>query len=63
MNRTSTQKKISTTLKTKKTEEIDNVNDFSGEPGKDVINNILNYSKSLVVKKSKMIEHLEMVLN
>ena len=33
------------------------------EPGKHIINNILNYSKALSVTQSKSLEHIEVVLN
>jgi len=33
------------------------------EPRKTTINNILNYSKALSIRKSSTIDHIEMVLN
>ena len=60
MNKTFTQKKFSTT--SDQSEEIDNKN-APIEPGKQVINNILNFSKALIIMKSKSIEPIEMVLN
>ncbi len=36
---------------------------FNFEPSKNSINNILNYSKALSVKKSTLLNHLEIVLN
>jgi len=32
-------------------------------PKQETINNILNYSKALSIRKSKCVEHIEMVLN
>jgi hypothetical protein len=32
-------------------------------PKKQTINNILNYSKALSIKKSKHVEYIEMILN
>ena len=43
--------------------EIDNNKEFPYEPGDNVINNILNYSKTLSIRKSKNMEHIEIVLN
>ena len=63
MNKTSTLKKIIEPVNTKMNEEIDNKKEFPFEPGKNVINNILNYSKALSIRKSKCIEHIEIVLN
>ncbi len=62
MNKTST-KKIIGSINTKKNEELDNTNEFPFEPGNNVINNILNYSKALSIRKSKSMEHFEVVLN
>jgi hypothetical protein len=62
MNKTSTTKKIITSP-TKMNEELDNTNEFPYEPGNNVINNILSYSKALSIRKSKNLEHFEMVLN
>jgi hypothetical protein len=62
MSKTSTTKKIITSPN-KMNEEKDNINEFPYEPGNNVINNILNYSKALSIRKSKNIEHFEMVLN
>lgn len=59
MNKTSTKKIIfSTTNASKET-----ANDCAFEPSDAVINNILNYSKALSVRKSKQIDFFEMVLN
>lgn len=62
MNRTST-KKVIGSVNTKKNEVIDNINEFPFEPGNHIVNNILNYSKALSIRKSKSVEHFEMVLN
>jgi hypothetical protein len=62
MSKTSTTKKIITSP-TNMNEELDNTKEFPYEPGNNVINNILNYSKALSIRKSKNIEHFEMVLN
>jgi hypothetical protein len=62
MNKTSTSKK-NVGLISKMKEEIDNRNEFPFEPGENIINNILNYSKALSIRKSKSMEHFEMVLN
>lgn len=55
---------------TKKTIENLNVNEemnvnseFPNEPGNNVINNILNFSKALSVKKLKSESYVELVLN
>jgi len=56
-------KKIIAPVTTKTKEEIDNASELSCEPGNDVINNILNYSKALSIRKSKNVEYFEMVLN
>jgi hypothetical protein len=63
MSSTSTPKKMSTTINQKMNEEFDNKNEFPFEPGNNVINNILNFSKALSVKKSKSVNFIEMVLN
>jgi hypothetical protein len=56
-------KQITEPLKTKMNEENDNSNQYPYEPGDSVINNILNYSKALSIRKSKNVEHIELVLN
>ncbi|HEX8517130.1 MAG TPA: hypothetical protein VF868_13115 [Bacteroidia bacterium] len=61
MSKTST-KKIITSPKNMN-ETVDNMNEFPYEPGANVINNILNYSKALSIRKSKNLTHFEMVLN
>jgi hypothetical protein len=60
MDRTFTQKKIGTELNTTKN---DKQNDFSHQPGNDVVSVILNYSKSLIVKQSTMVNQVELLLN
>jgi hypothetical protein len=60
MNKTST-KKSTDSLNTKTIENREN--DFPFEPGDDIVNNILNYSKALSVRKSKNVKHIEVVLN
>lgn len=61
MSKTSTKQKSE--LKNKMNEEIDNEKNYMDEPGKNIINNILNYSKALSIRKSKSIENIELVLN
>jgi len=61
MNKTST-KKIPTSPK-QMNADADNKNEFPYEPGNNVINNILNYSKALSIRKSKNGENFELVLN
>ena len=56
-------KKISIPVNTKIKEAIDDTKEFPCEPGNNVINNILNYSKALSIRKSKNLEYFEMVLN
>ena len=62
MDKTSTKKNI-TSPKTKMNDTIDNTKEFQNEPGNNVINNILNYSKALSIRKSKSVKYFEMVLN
>lgn len=62
MNKTST-KKNSVLKLTEMNDKSDDSNEFPYEPGNSVINNILNYSKSLSIRKTKNGEHFEMVLN
>lgn len=59
MNQTSTKKIIFSTTNVNK--EV--ANEYACEPSDVVINNILNYSKALSVRKSKQIDFFEMVLN
>ena len=63
MNKTSTTKKITDPISTKMNEQTDNKKEFPFEPGKNVIANILNYSKALSIRRSKSMKHFEMVLN
>lgn len=63
MNKTSTSKKINEPINTKMNEQLDNKKEFPFEPGKNVINNILNYSKALSIRRSKSMKNFEMVLN
>ena len=60
MNKTSTQKKFSTEFNTNETKSFETGNEM---PAESVINNILNYLKALSIKKSKNLEHFEIVLN
>lgn len=62
MSKTST-KKIIEPITSEMNEKIDSKKEFPYEPGNNVINNILNYSKALSIRKSKSGEHFEMVLN
>jgi hypothetical protein len=62
MSKTSTTKKIITSPENMN-ERIDNESDYQHEPGDNVINNILNYSKALSIRKSKNFDNFEMVLN
>ncbi len=61
MSKTSTKKIIE--LKTEMNEEFENAKNYLDEPNNSIINNILNYSKALSVRKSKKLEHIELVLN
>jgi hypothetical protein len=63
MSKISTTKKITSPIPTEMNANIDNTNDFPYEPAAHVINNILNYSKALSIRKSKSMEHFEMILN
>lgn len=62
MNKIST-KKITVPFSSKTKELVDNMSEFPHEPSKNVINTILNYSKSLSIRKSKKIGCFEIVLN
>lgn len=62
MSKTST-KKIITSPKNEMNDALENEKEFPYEPGNQVINNILNYSKALSVRKSKSNDTIEMVLN
>lgn len=56
-------KKIITLFNTKMKEDIGITNEFPFSPGNIVINNILNYSKALSIRKSKSMAYFEIVLN
>lgn len=60
MSKTTTKKCIEQNLKVT---EVNSKNEFSEEPGNDVINNILNFSKALSIKKLKNERYVELVLN
>jgi len=62
MDRTFTQKKISTTLKATKNKN-GKQNELSHCPSTETIFAILNYSKSLTVKNSKTVDKIELMLN
>ena len=64
MDKTFTRKK-STKIKSQNQnfQFTDDLSSLEMEPGKNVILNILNYSKALSIKKSVMIDHVEMILN
>ncbi len=62
MNKTST-KRIIETKSTEMNDKYDDSKEFPYEPGNNVINNILNYSKALSIRKTKNDEYFEMVLN
>lgn len=63
MNKNTTKKIFITSVNTKMNEEFGNTKEFPYQPGDNVINNILNYSKALSIRRSKSMEHFEMVLN
>ncbi|MDF2436597.1 MAG: hypothetical protein K0Q95_973 [Bacteroidota bacterium] len=63
MSKTSTTKKVTSPISTEMNANIDNTTDFPYEPGVHVINNILNYSKALSIRKSSTIRQFEIVLN
>lgn len=58
-------KKSLTQFAYKEEESLENF--FEGieqkEPGKLIVANVLNYSRALSVRKSKSLNHIEMVLN
>ncbi len=62
MNRIYIKKNVAP-FNTKMKAEVDNINEFPYEPGNNLINDILNYSKALSIRKSKSIEYFEIVLN
>ncbi len=61
MSKTSTKKL--TLPDTQLNKGTDDATDFPYEPGDNIINNILNYSKALSIRKSKNMDFFEMVLN
>ena len=61
MNKTTTKKMMDEQVKMN--EEVEVQNEFSAEPGDHVINNILNFSKALSIKKLKNETSVELVLN
>lgn len=61
MSKTTTKKFIEENLKMN--EDVDAKNEFSAEPGNNVIDNILNFSKALSIKKLKNETYVELVLN
>ena len=62
MNKTSTKKKLIGSINKMKA-GIDNNENFLTQPGDNVIDNILNYSKALSIRKSNSLSHFEMLLN
>lgn len=54
---------VSTSLKKTKNKQLDIALVDAFEPSDSVIQNILNYSKALSVKKSKSLEFIEIVAN
>ncbi|MCE9537627.1 MAG: hypothetical protein K8R85_00185 [Bacteroidetes bacterium] len=62
MAKISTKKNIAS-LNPNMNTEVDNSKEFPYEPGNNVINNILNYSKVLSIRKSKSMAYFELVLN
>ena len=56
-------KSSSKNLTTEAEIEMNDLSEISFEPNKNVIENILNFSKALSVRKSKHIEFIETVLN
>lgn len=61
MSKTSTKNIIGSINTNMKDEEKNN--EFPFEPGNNIINNLLNYSKSLSISKSKSMDYFEFVLN
>ncbi len=62
MSKTSTKRTIGVTDE-KMNEALNNQNEFKMEPGENVVNNILNFSKALSIRKLKNNEFVELVLN
>jgi len=63
MSKTFTLKKITSLNLTQTAREMNDLPERSFEPSKNVINNILNYSKALSIRKSNHVEFIETVLN
>lgn len=63
MSKTFTLKKITSLNLTETAREMNDLSERSLEPSKNVIDNILNFSKALSVRKSKHVEFIETVLN
>jgi hypothetical protein len=63
MSKTSTTKKVTSPIQTEMNANLENMIDYPYEPGVHVINNILNYSKALSIRKSETIRQFEIVLN
>jgi hypothetical protein len=61
MNKTTTKKMMTEPLKLNEDSEMQN--EFFAQPGNHVINNILNFSKALSIKKLKNERLIELVLN
>ncbi len=62
MNKNSTKKKSSSS-NIKMKEKVDSKDEFLFEPGNNVVNTILNYSKALSILKSKKYDYFQMILN
>ncbi len=62
MSKTTTKKFIEQ-QNAKMNEEISGKNEFQSEPGSSVVNNILNFSRALSIKKLKNETQIELVLN
>jgi hypothetical protein len=61
MNKTTTKKMMDQQVRMN--EEVEMQNEFSAAPGEQTINNILNFSKALSIKKLKNKTVVELVLN
>lgn len=62
MNKTATKKTIITSPE-QMNQELNNANEMLFEPEITIINNILNYSKAVSIRKSKCMEYFDIVLN
>ena len=62
MNKNSTKKKSSSS-NIKMKEKVDSKDEFLFEPGNNVVNTILIYSKALSILKSKKYDYFQMILN